>query len=116
MVVKVEEMSSVSEEDTNSSIFAGQHQIVLDSGARSSVVGVKRLRRFKGSSSMGSLLPSPKRFKFGDSRVFTIMGITRIHIIFEVITQTGKRFGRHFAIAREAVPYEVPLLLSRVSM
>ena len=116
MVTQWEEISSVKREGDTNSVFAGQQQIVLDSGATSSVVGITWLNKFRGSASGGSLLKSQKRFKFGDSRVFMSLGITRIHIVVEVLTHAGKRMDRHFTIVCDVVPCEVPLLLSRAAM
>ena len=116
MVTQWGEISPVKREDDNNSVFVGQQQIVLGIGATSSVVGITWLSQFRGSAPGGSLLRGQKRFKFGDSRVFMSMGITRVHIVVGVVTPTGKRMDRHFTIVRDVVPCEVPLLLSRAAM
>ena len=115
MVVQFGEVSEVRDDDPNSSIFVGNQQIALDSGA-TSVVGAKCLHEFKGSNPTSSILFSKKRFKFGDPRVFGSLEITRIHIIVEVTAATGKKLGRHFTIVCDVVPCTAPLLLSRAAM
>ena len=116
VVTQLEEVSEVHNDTNGKSVFMGKQQIVLDSGATSSVVGRQWLQDFRGSNPISSLLSSKKRFKFGDSRIFESLGLTRIHIIVEVIDANKKKMDRHFTILRDVVPCAVPLLLSRVAM
>ena len=116
VVTQYEEISEVHNNADGKSVFMDKQQIVLDSGATSSVVGRQWLHDFRGSNPISSLLFSKKRFKFGDSRVFESLGVTRIHIIVEVIDANKKKIDRHFTILCDVVPCAVPLLLSRVAM
>ena len=90
---------------------------VIDSGATDTVVGGKWIESFPHASRKPAIMVRSRRFEFGESRSFDIIGVISIPVNLPGISLSGKKHCKmRCDIRADIVTANIPLLVSMQSL
>ena len=89
---------------------------VIDSGATHTAVGKRWANEYFSSLNLPTIATSERKFRFGDSRMFSSMGEIKIPICMRCINEQGFAAEYNCIIQADMVNTDIPLRVSRRSL